>query len=185
MYDLQLRQGESLSAQAASIHELAGILTPRRGSIYFTDKDDGRIPAGINKDYPSIYAVPKEVTDPKRTAGILANIVGKSEGELVKILSKKDDPYEPLVKKATEEQTALLKKYDLNGIYAGDEPARFYPLGRVSSQLVGFTSIINDTYGVGLGRYGVESYYNDGLTGKPGKTKETDYSNRKTQRTVI
>src|SRR3989338_7312038 len=118
MYDLQLRQGESLSAQAASIHELAGILTPKRGSIYFTDKDDGRIPAGINKDYPSIYAIPKEVTDPKRIAGILANIVGKSEGELVKILSKKDDPYEPLVKKATEEQTALLKKYDLNGIYA-------------------------------------------------------------------
>ena len=171
MYDLQLRQGESLSAQAASIHELAGILTPKRGSIYFTDKDDGRIPAGINKDYPSIYAVPKEVIDPERTARILADIVGKSEGELIKILSKEDDPYEPLVKKATEEQATLLKKYDLAGIYVGDEPARFYPLGRTSSQLIGFTSIINDAYGVGLGRYGVESHYNDGLAGKPGKTK--------------
>ena len=171
MYDLQLRQGESLSAQAASIHELAGILTPKRGSIYFTDKDDGRIPAGINKDYPSIYAVPKEVIDPERTARILADIVGKSEGELIKILSKEDDPYEPLVKKATEEQAALLKKYDLAGIYVGDEPARFYPLGRTSSQLIGFTSIINDAFGVGLGRYGVESRYNDGLAGKPGKTK--------------
>src|SRR3989344_8053355 len=76
MYDLQLRQGESLSAQAASIHELAGILTPRRGSIYFTDKDDGRIPAAINKDYQSIYAVPKEVTDPAQAPIFLPGLLG-------------------------------------------------------------------------------------------------------------
>ena len=171
MYDLQLRQGESLSAQAASIHELAGILTPKRGSIYFTDKDGGRIPAAINKDYQSIYAVPKEVTDPGKAAGILAGITGKSEGELVKILSKEDDPYEPLIKKATEEQVVLVKKYNLAGIYIGDEPARFYPLGKISSHLIGFTSIINDAFGVGAGRYGAESKYNDKLAGKPGKTR--------------
>lgn len=171
MYDLQLLQGESLSAKAASVHELAGILTPKRGSIYFTDKDGGRIPAGINRDYPSIYATPKEVTDPQRAAGILAGMTGKSESELIRILSKKDDPYEPLIKKATEDEAALLKKYNLAGIYVGDEPARFYPLGRVSSQLVGFTSIADDAYGVGVGRYGAESEYNDKLAGKSGKTR--------------
>jgi len=171
MYDLQLRQGESLSAQAASIHELAGILTPKRGSIYFTDKGGGRIPVGINRDYPSVYAVPKEVTDPKKAAGVLASVTGKSESELIKILSKKNDPYEPLVKKATEEQVALLKKYNLLGIYVGEEPARFYPLGRVSSHLVGFTSIANDAFGVGVGRYGAEAHYNDQLAGRPGKTR--------------
>ncbi len=171
MYDLQLRQGDIYSAQAASLHELAGILAPSRGSIYFTDKDNGRIPAGINKDYPGIYAIPKEVADPARTAGILAGIVGKSESELVKLLSKEDDPYEPLVKKATQGQVDLLGQYDLAGIYVGDEPARFYPLGRISSHLVGFTSIINHAYGVGTGRYGVESQYNEELAGRSGKTK--------------
>jgi len=171
MYDIQLRQGDTYSAQAASLHELAGILTPKRGSIYFTDKDGGRIPAGINKDYPSIYAIPKEVADPKKTAGVLAGVTGKSESELVKILSKKNDPYEPLVKKATEEQIALFKKYNLSGIYVSDEPARFYPLGKISSHLIGFTSIINGAYGVGAGRYGAESQYNDTLAGRPGKTR--------------
>ncbi|MDP3991864.1 MAG: penicillin-binding protein 2 [Candidatus Colwellbacteria bacterium] len=171
MYDLQLRQGEALSAKAASIHELAGKLTPKRGSVYFTDKDGGRIPAGINKDYPSIYAIPKEVTDPQGAAGILAGITGKNESELVKILSKEDDPYEPLVKKATDEQVALLKKYDLKGIYIGDEPARFYLLGRIASHLVGFTSIVDDAFGLGAGQYGVESQYNKELTGRPGKTR--------------
>lgn len=171
IYDLQFRQGESLSAQAASLHELAGILTPRRGSIYFTDKDGGRIPAGINKDYPSIYAIPKEVTDPQKAAGVLAGITGKSESDLEEILAKEGDPYEPLLKKATAEQVALVERYDLDGIYIGDEPARFYPLGRIAAHLVGFTSIINDAYGVGAGRYGVEAQYNDELTGKPGKTK--------------
>src|SRR3990167_83267 len=81
MYDIQVRQGEALGAQAASLHELAGLLTPKRGSIYFTDKDGGRIPAGINKDYPSIYAVPKEVTDPQKAASVLAGMARKSEGE--------------------------------------------------------------------------------------------------------
>ncbi len=171
MFDLQLRQGEALSAQAASIHELAGKLAPKRGSIYFTDKDGGRIQVAMNKDYPSIYAVPKEVTDPGRAAGILAGVTDKSESELVKILSKEDDPYEPLVKKATAEQAALVKKYDLPGIYVGDEPARFYPLGRIASHLVGFTSIINDAFGIGAGRYGAESKYNDELSGKPGTTR--------------
>ncbi len=171
MYDIQVRQGEALGAQAASIHELAGLLTPKRGSIYFTDKDGGRIPAGINKDYPSIYIIPQEVTDPQKAASVLAGVAGKSESELVKILSKEDDPYEPLVKKATEEQVALVKKYNLEGIYVGDEPARFYPLGRASSHLVGFTSIADDAYGVGIGRYGLESRYNDELAGKPGKTR--------------
>src|SRR3989344_4464032 len=87
MYDLQLRQGEALSAKAASIHELAGKLAPKRGSIYFTDKDGGRIQAAINKDYPSIYAVPKEITDPAQAASILDGIIGRSESELVRILS--------------------------------------------------------------------------------------------------
>jgi len=171
MYDIQWRQGESYSAQAASFHELAGILTPARGSIYFTDKDGGRVPVAINKEYFSIYAIPKEVADPMAAAGILASITGRSESELIKILSKENDPYEPLVKKATEDQIPLLKKYSLPGIYVGDEPARFYPLSRVSSHLIGFTSIIDDAYGVGSGRYGVEAQYNDRLAGKPGKTR--------------
>src|SRR3989344_8325056 len=76
MYDIQVRQGEALGAQAASIHELAGLLTPKRGSIYFTDKDGGRIPAGINKDYQSIYAVPKEITDPAQAPIFLPGLLG-------------------------------------------------------------------------------------------------------------
>lgn len=89
----------------------------------------------------------------------------------MKILTKEDDPYEPLVKKATEDEAALIKRYDLAGVYIGDEPARFYPLGKTSAHLVGFTSVIDDTYGIGAGRYGVEAQYNDELAGKPGKTK--------------
>ncbi|MBI2506795.1 MAG: penicillin-binding protein 2 [Candidatus Colwellbacteria bacterium] len=171
MYDIQWRQGESLSAQAASLHELAGILAPARGSIYFTDKEGGRIPVAINKEYKSIYAIPKEVTDPARVAAALAATTGKNQSELVKTLSKENDPYEPLVKKATEEQIALIKKYDFPGIYIGDEPARFYPMKGTASHVVGFTSVIDDSFGVGAGRYGVESQYNERLAGKPGKTK--------------
>src|SRR3989304_7485018 len=79
MYDSQVRQGEALGAQAASIHELAGLLTPKRGSIYFTDKDGSRVPAAINKEYPTAYAVPSEIEDPAKVASILSTISNRSE----------------------------------------------------------------------------------------------------------
>src|SRR3989338_3935207 len=74
MWNLQVMKGDLYSAQAASQHELAGILNPKRGSIYFTDKDGSRVPAAINKEYPTIYAVPSEIENPAKVASILSTI---------------------------------------------------------------------------------------------------------------
>ncbi len=169
MYDLQLRQGDRYKVRAASLHQLAGVLNPKRGSIYFTDKDGGRIPVAINKEYPSIYAVPKEIEDPQETARVLAPQIGKSEAELLALLSKSKDPYEPLVKKAAPEQIAFLEKNKLKGIYKRDESARFYPLGSTAAHLLGFISVDDENpFGITTGRYGLESYYNGRLTGQAG-----------------
>lgn len=162
LYNIQLNKGEEYQAQAASIQKLNDALSAKRGSIYFTDKDGNRISAVINKDYPVIYAVPSEVTDPIRTAQVLGAFIGLSRDELIPILSKKDDPYEPLVRRATPEQISLLDKEKLPGIEKKNESKRFYPLGKVASHLIGFSSIAKS------GRYGVESYYDDRLTGTPG-----------------
>ncbi|MEK7195968.1 MAG: hypothetical protein AAB659_01885, partial [Patescibacteria group bacterium] len=57
LYVLQVNEGEKHQAKAFSTLEQS--LKPVRGNIYFTDKTGNAIPAAINRDYPSIYVVPK------------------------------------------------------------------------------------------------------------------------------
>ncbi|HEY4498096.1 MAG TPA: penicillin-binding protein 2 [Candidatus Paceibacterota bacterium] len=165
IYNLQVTKNDYYSAQAASINRLAGLLSPRRGEIYFTDKDGSRIPVAINKDYPAIFAVPSEIEDPLEAAEVLANISGRDRTELVEILSKKDDPYEPIVERATSAQIELLNQYKIPGVYAGSDQARFYPLEAVAAHLIGFTSVDEENPG---GRYGLEAYWENELGGEAG-----------------
>lgn len=169
MYNLQIKKGKVYSDVAASQHELAGILAPKRGSIYFTDKDGARVPAAINKEYPRIYAVPSEIDDPERTAILLSQITKRSESELTAILSKEDDPYEPIEKRASDEQVSFIEGQELTGVYTGGKFDRFYPMENVSSHLIGYSSISDDQVGVGV--YGIESQYDEILRGTPGFTE--------------
>ena len=169
VYNLQIREGSLYSAKAAFRHELAGALTPKRGSIYFTDKDGTRIPVAINKEYPEIYAVPSEIDNPIETARILSQATDKSVDKLVEVLSKKDDPYERIEKRPSDEEINAVKDLGLDGIYIGGEFSRYYPLKEVGSQLIGFSSVAEDPVGTGL--YGVEKEYDGKLRGILGTTK--------------
>jgi len=169
LWQIQIKKGEVYRAQAASLHQLTGILLPQRGTIYFTDKDGGRIPAAINKEYPVIYAVPAEIKDPAAAARVLSQISGRSEAELRAVLSNKEDQYELIVKKASADKVELVKKSKLEGVYVTEEPYRFYPLKRLAAHLLGFISVAEEDFGVG--RYGIEAYYNDRLMGVPGASK--------------
>lgn len=168
MYNLQIRKGKFYSDVAASQQELAGILTPKRGSIYFTDKDGVRVPAAINKEYPTAYAVPKEITDPAGTARVLSGVSDRSEDELVFALSKENDPFEPIAKSLTQEQILFLEEENITGVYIDTSSARFYPIGNVGAHLIGFSSISDNPVGVGV--YGIERQYDEILRGTPGST---------------
>ncbi|MBI2011029.1 MAG: penicillin-binding protein 2 [Candidatus Colwellbacteria bacterium] len=167
IYNLQVTKSEFYQAQAESINRLAGFLTPYRGEIYFTDKDGSRIPAAINKEYPAIFIVPEEVENPAEAAEFLASISGRDEVELLNILNKSDDPYEPIVKRATEAQIELVNQADIKGIKIGSDHSRFYPLGAVAAHLLGFTSVDVENPG---GRYGLEAYQEEQLGGEAGFT---------------
>src|SRR3989344_5525080 len=166
-YDVQLSQGDYYGKQASASHTIGGYLIPKRGSIYFSDKDGEQVPAAVNKEYPVVYAVPSEVEDPIATATTLASIVeDMSQSDLEALLSKQDDPYEPLIKRPTEVQTQAVKEASLPGIYIGSGLDRFYPLGETGAHILGFAST-NESYW--LGQYGVEEYYNQVLGGVPGE----------------
>ena len=152
--------------KAGAQQRASGTLEARRGNIYFTDKNNNLIPAALNKEYPMIYAVPKDIDDPETSAISLSGIVNKTEKTLIEYFSKPNDSYELLVSKADSQQINQVEELDLRGIYINTHLLRFYPFGNLASHLIGFVAPVDETL---MGRYGVEFYLDDDLGGKSGR----------------
>lgn len=135
-----------------------------RGKIYFQDKTGSRITAVYNKDFPLIYAVPKEIKNPSEAAFSLASALKLDEEYLKKILNKKDDLYEVVLRKSSGEQIEAVKKLNLQGIYTNEELIRYAPFGDLASQVLGFVGPSSEDEKLN-GRYGIEAFYNNELSG--------------------
>lgn len=168
LYTVQIEKGNDYIQRAEAQNRAANFLEPRRGRIIFTDKNKNFSPAAINREYPSIYAVPKEIEDAAEAANMLGPILGIDVSELELKFSKKDDPYELLIRRSNEGQVERIETLNLKGIYTGTNFSRFYPLGALGSHLVGFTAP-NLEEDRPAGRYGLEAFYENHLAGKPGE----------------
>lgn len=175
LYDLQFNKTDYFSAKIKFLYGASGILEPSRGNIYFVDKNNNLIIAALDKDYDAIFAVPKEIqqVDVKIYSEKLSFIINTPVEDLEKKLSKKNDQYELLVSKATNDQLQKIKDLNLKGIYIAKQKARFYSSGKLASHLLGFVSSVNEfeslKYGnAQIGRYGAELYFNNYLAGEPG-----------------
>jgi cell division protein FtsI/penicillin-binding protein 2 len=164
LYSLQFEKRDYYLNKIEAQQEASGIFGAKRGNIYFTDKNGNQIQAALNKYFPMVYAVPKEIKNPVLAASTLSAVVGKGEMELEKILSKPNDQYELLVPRALPAQTEEIKKLGIAGIYVKDRELRFYQYGEMASHLLGFVSM-GETL---AGKYGLEFYFNEMLSGKSG-----------------
>jgi cell division protein FtsI/penicillin-binding protein 2 len=80
-------------------------------------------------------------------------------------LSKEDDPYEPIKRKVDEETLAAIAKENIKGINYIMETFRYYPEKNIGAHILGFANYDN------IGRYGLEGFFNDELTGIAGSVK--------------
>lgn len=162
IYSLQIKKGGYYSARAASQHRAYDFSDPRRGGIYFYDKQGNKIAAAINRDYPVIFAVPKEIEDADEAANALAPILKIDSGKIKSLITKPDDLYELLSEKTTAEQVAKIQSLNIKGIYVDSENFRFYPLGSLAAHVLGFVGP-SESDSVVKGRYGLESLYDEFL----------------------
>ncbi len=170
LYNLQIHKGAYYTLKAQSLYS-AGAAEIQRGQIYLTDKDNGLIPASINKQYPTIFADNRKIKDAESAAAALAPIIGTSKAELIGLLDKAGVAYVPLKKRATDEEVAQVKNAGIPGIYTEYELSRYYPFGELASQVLGFVS--QDVSNINKPLYGTELYYDAKLT----TTGESDPNN--------
>ncbi len=165
LYVLQINAHGEYLVLAKKQHETKQNILPKRGEIFLQGTGEELFPVAINKDLMMAYAVPKEIEDIERESYKLAKILDLEEESVKQKLSKKDDLYEVLKRKLTDEETRKIKEFDANGVYLVEESWRYYPGEKLASQVVGYVGYIEDEL---KGCYGVERQFEMNLRGKEG-----------------
>ncbi len=165
LYFLQVYSYSDYKKLAANQHSILQNIFPQRGGIFLQDAGVP-YPVAVNKDAKMAYAVPREIMDPEAEVKPLAQILNLDENDLRERLSRPDDMYEVLKHRLSDDEVAKLNEAKMEGIHLSAEDYRYYPAGNLASQILGFVGWKNDGLG---GRYGIENYFNDELSGQEGK----------------
>jgi cell division protein FtsI/penicillin-binding protein 2 len=156
---LQIIHDDFYKALAKGQQEIVESILGPRGEIFLYDKDKLSVLA-TNKIWFLCYATPAQIENEERTALLLAENLGISKEELLSKFKKKEKLFVVLKRKVTDQEAEILKKLNLKGIYLKKERYRYYPYSDLASDILGFVD------SQGKGRYGVEGYFDNLLTGK-------------------
>ena len=166
-YEVQVKKGSTFASAAENRFKT---LFPARGGIFVTDKRGIDIPVAIKKEYPYVYCIPQEIAksgvDIKESAAKLSELLGISEEEITAKMSKANDPHEDLTKAIPEDMVAKVEDLKIAGVKIGKLSKRFYPYETLAAHILGFVSREDDK-----GKYGLESFYEDTLSGKAGEAE--------------
>ena len=181
LFVLQVLDHDFYQALASGQHEMLSQLIPERGIVYMHDyKDERLVAVATNQQLASVYADPRQVDDPEKTAKEIADVFGYSEEKIVLLqtrLDQPEDPYEPIEKEVPDAMLDRLLAKELSGIHYVREAVRLYPEPSMSGHVIGFLG--SDSDGKKTGKYGIEGYFNDLLQGKPGELRsERDIAGR-------
>ncbi|MBI2624383.1 penicillin-binding protein 2 [Candidatus Parcubacteria bacterium] len=164
-FHLQVRRHDDYVALARSQQQTRQVLIADRGRIFSQDKTGVRYPLAVNKEFVTVYAVPKVIRDSQAAAVALAPILNISVEELLPRLGKSDDPYELLSRGLDESAAKRIVALNIPGVNTGREIARSYPASSTAAHLMGFVGYRGDNR---VGQYGLEGYYEELLRGERG-----------------
>ncbi|MDR3270138.1 MAG: PASTA domain-containing protein [Peptococcaceae bacterium] len=157
---VQLAQGERLADIAEDTHFRGVPVAPKRGNI---EDRNGEILA-MSVSTETVYAIPAEVRQSGRAAEIAQILSGLLEEPVDEILSRisKRTSIEYVKKRISPETAEQVRMMELPGIGATEDSQRYYPLGSLAAQVIGFAGIDNQ------GLEGIELSRDNELKGSPG-----------------
>jgi cell division protein FtsI/penicillin-binding protein 2 len=161
----QVMEHDSLSARAEGQYTVRVDLPATRGVIFDRDMR----PLVVNTTAYSVFVAPDQVPPAQR--GPLATQLSVTLGiprDRVAALLESDTKFAYVARRIPKEKADELRRLQLRGVGLIPEPQRSYIAGgtpetSLAANLLGFVS-----YGDGTGKYGIESYYEDQLSGAPG-----------------
>ncbi|MBT1446511.1 peptidoglycan glycosyltransferase FtsI [Shewanella sp. JM162201] len=154
------RESDMRTLRTSSNAVQRGLITDRNGEML-----------AVSVPVQAVYADPKEVSEKggfndMRRWEALADVLHEKPSELISRV--KDSPskrFTYLKRQVTPAVAEYIRQLKLPGVHLKPESRRYYPAGEITAQLVGVTNI--DDFGI----EGIESTYNNWLTGTPSKQK--------------
>lgn len=160
LYMVQIVKGEIYKDKAERQYISPSDSIFNRGKIYFSNKDGTLLSAASVKTGFTLAISPKKLTNPQDAYKKLSAIIPIDEAKFLMKASKKDDPYEEIEKRVSEEKAKEIEALDIEGVELQKDRWRLYPGGKTAANTLGFVGYDGNSFS---GRYGLERYYEDVL----------------------
>jgi cell division protein FtsI (penicillin-binding protein 3) len=157
LVDLQVLRKDEFARRAKKQQERTVELAPFRGAIF----DAGGKPLAVTVFADSVFAIPSDVEDPKRTARVLSPLLGLPARELERRLGNVERDFVWLARRVSEETAAAVSRARLPGVKLWKESARRYPEGTLAASVLGYVGTDN------VGLAGLEYRYDAAVRGRP------------------
>ena len=172
LFYLQVIVAGEYSEQAEEARLVSIDVDARRGTIY----DRNGTVLAISVDATTVYCNPSEVNDAGRAAQLLSETLGGQIADYLGTLTQSNLSFAYIAQKidveVAQDLKAKLDEAQVKGVYFLDDTRREYPNGQVGGQIIGACEIAVDEesgteYYSGIS--GLEAYYDDILSGTPGR----------------
>ncbi len=158
LYDLQVRRHESYLERAEDQQQRVVVLHPPRGTIF----DARGRELAVSVEVSSAAADPSSIDDPEAVAAALAGHVDLDAGELVELLDAEKE-FVWLERKLDHHRAEAVRELGLEGVFFLRESKRYYPLGGLAAQVLGYVG--TDSSGLA----GIEFLYDSVVASEPGR----------------
>lgn len=166
LYTIQIRDHDFYEQKAISQQTRDTVIAANRGTIY----DRNYKPLAISASVETVYLEPVYIEDEAQAAliaGGLSEILGMDYEKIYQKTTNRKSYYQLVVRKIEKDTADRIRTFKaenkLAAIQIVPDTRRYYPYGTFASQIIGFVGVDNN------GLEGIEAYYDDTLTGKPGK----------------
>lgn len=164
LYFVQIVHGESFSNDAKRQNINENTVLYDRGTIYFEDREGALVPAAISRSGFTVAISPNIISNPENIFEHLSAVLSLDRDEFFKKTSEKESAYKEIAKNLNAETAQKIKDLNIYGVHISADKWRFYPGGKLASNVIGFVAWNSDEL---AGRYGLERYYEDVLKKDP------------------
>jgi stage V sporulation protein D (sporulation-specific penicillin-binding protein) len=160
LYVVQIVHGDEYreTGEGQYVHTVRDLY--KRGSIFFTTKDNEKVSAATIKSGYLLAIDPTRIEDIEKTYTAINVITPIDHDTFVARASKKDKTYQDIERQVDNEKATQIEDLKLPGVKLYRNQWRYYPGISLSARTVGFVGYNDDTL---VGKYGLERYYDETL----------------------
>lgn len=159
---LQVSLHDELSERAHNQQQGAIETGFERGQL--ADREGRQLARSIETE--SVFVAPDEVTDIALASDLLGKALGADSAALAKQIAEAKDNKRRflwIARRVLPEQSQKISACKIDGVHLQKEAKRFYPNGSLAAHVLGFVGLDN------AGQGGIEQFYNQKISGEPGK----------------